>query len=145
MVITNRKEYLHFNFQNEIEYIWIHINMISFSFLYEFLKNYWNEIGKKKISHGRGRGVWCMLGRAFLCRTGHLFLCRTGLFCVEPCILVSNRAFLSRKSVIIRNRWQTNNQNIVFNISTAPGDYNVCVNVWTLYVMLSFLSFSNCH
>ena len=34
MVITNRKEGLHLNFHNGIEYIWIHINMISFSFLY---------------------------------------------------------------------------------------------------------------
>ena len=34
MVITNRKEGLHLNFHDDIEYIWIHINMISFSFLY---------------------------------------------------------------------------------------------------------------
>ena len=38
MVTTNRKEYLHFNFHNDIEYIWIHINIISFSFLYGLLK-----------------------------------------------------------------------------------------------------------
>ena len=42
-----------------------------------------------------------MLGRAFLCRTRH-FCVKPGFFCVEPCILLSNRAFLCRTSVIMR-------------------------------------------
>ena len=107
MVITNRKESLHFKFHNGIEYIRIQTNIFSFSFIYGILKTkYLNNIAKK-ISHRRRRGGmfdngninWCMLGRAFLCRTG-------GHFCVEPGIFVSshafcNRAFLCRTSVII--------------------------------------------
>ena len=93
--------------------IWIHMNIVSFSFLYWFLKTkYWNKIEKKNISHRRGGGMfdngnvnWCMLGRAFLCRTGH--------FCVEPGFFVSNHPFccqtglfFSQTSVIIVHTMQ---------------------------------------
>ena len=62
---------------------------------------------EKNISQRRGGGMfdngnvnWCILGRAFFCRTGH-FSVEPGFFSVEPCILLSNRAFLCRTSVII--------------------------------------------
>ena len=95
--------------------IWIRINIISFSFLYVFFKaKYLNKIGKKYFSQegcvcvcvfDNGNVNWCMLGRAFLCRTGH--------FCVQPCILLSNRAFLCQMSVIMLHEksFQTNNNN----------------------------------
>ena len=108
MVITNRKEKLHFKFHNDIEYISIHINIISFSFLYGFLKTkYLNKIEKKNVHHRRGGGVddgnvnWCMLGRAFLCVEPGIFvlnralLSRTMHFAVEPGSFVSNECYNS--------------------------------------------------
>ena len=106
MAITSKKEWLYFNFHNDIEYsFWIHINMISFSFLYWFLKTkYWNKIGKKILTAGGDVWLWqCQLVHAgegiFVSNRESLY--RTGLFCVEPFILLSNRDFLCRTSAII--------------------------------------------
>ena len=67
--------------------IWIHINIISFSFLYGFLKEkYLNRIGKN-ISHMRG-GMFDNGNINWYMLEGH--------FCVELGIILSNRAFLCR-------------------------------------------------
>ena len=103
MVITNRKEWLHLNFHNDIEYTIF--EFISIQFNFHFSIGSWKQNIriklKKKISHeGRGmfdngNGNWCMLGRAFVCRTGH--------FSVEPGFFVSNHAFCCRTGLFMSN------------------------------------------
>ena len=102
-----QKKKLYFKFHDDIEHIWININIISFSFLYGFLRTkYFNEIEKKNFSQEEG-GCLIMAMSIDSCCGGHFFLwnraflSRTGLFCLEPCILLSNWAFLCRMSLII--------------------------------------------
>ena len=99
----HHKQKIIITFKFFIEYIWIHINIISFSFLYGFLKTkHWNKIGKQHFPHegggmfDNGNVNWCMRGRAFLCRTGH--------FCVEPGFFVSNHAFCCRTGLLCVER-----------------------------------------
>ena len=75
--------------------------MISFSFLYWFLKTkYWNQIGKN-IPHRRldnGNVNWCILGGHFCVGPGlfvsnRAFLCRTMHFAVEPGFFVSKQCY----------------------------------------------------
>ena len=112
MVITNRKEQLHSNLHNDIEYIWIHINTISFFiYLWVLKTGYWNTFGKN-ISHRRAGGWWVGgggggggwgvgggggvgVGGGGGFDIGNGNWCMLGShFCNEPGIFVSNRAFL---------------------------------------------------
>ena len=86
----HKQKIMHFKFHNDIEYIWIHINTISFSFLYGFLKtNIGIKLEKKNFLTREGGGGLFVSNRAFLCVepgffvSNHAFCCRTGLFCVE--------------------------------------------------------------
>ena len=76
-------------------YISIHINIISFPFLYGFLKTkYLNKIGKKFSREGGG-GCLKMAISTDACLGGHFV---SNHFCVEPCILLSIQDNLGTKT-----------------------------------------------
>ena len=94
-------------------------------------KNRILEQNRKKISHGGGvdigNGTWCMLVRACLCRTGH--------FCAEPCISVSNQAFLCGTSVLMHSKVPRGN----------PGHPRQPSDSWQILNWLSYRGPKNCY
>ena len=132
---------MHFKFHNDIEYIWIHINTISFSFLYGFLKtNIGIKLEKKNFLTREGGG-----GGPFCVEPG-IFVCRTRLFCVESCILLSNRAFLCWTSVIMcRSNGSlfavclTNFKNPSARRTSVAVNYRYsrCKSIWKFWTMIN--------
>ena len=86
MAITNKTEWLHFNFYKDIDVLMLNSYQYNFIFIYLLVLKIGIKLEKKYFSPKGGCFIMAMSTGA--CWGGH--------FCVEPGIFVSNRAFLCR-------------------------------------------------